>query len=110
MLERRKAQCLHCIDRPVTLHTKRVVAAEHNVIGADPVDQETQRLPNIRQAVTIDIAEICAGQLVQTAKRGGLNPVGVIKSPQLVREVAAAMGEHDCKGGMTFTWFQAESR
>ena len=85
MLGRGKRQRLDRVDRCLALHGKRIIRTEHNMIGTDTVDQETQCFPIMGQAVVINVTEVCAGWLWQTAEPGRLHAVRVIDPSELIR-------------------------
>jgi hypothetical protein len=65
------------------------------VLVAHPVEQEAERHVAVDQAVAVDAAEVVARAPRQPLRELGPHRVAVVQPPDLVREVAAAVGEDD---------------
>lgn len=72
------------------------------MVGADTVEQEPQRLPVMRQAVAVNIAQIGAGPLWQAIELRRSHRVRVVETAELIGQKSPAMGQHDAQRWVPF--------
>lgn len=83
-LLRRKLQFVNSLDWGIGAHVERMVSSQDNMVGTNPVYQETQGLDVMSETVAIDIGQICRWRFWQPRAQLRTNIVAVIESSELI--------------------------
>jgi hypothetical protein len=94
-LRGREPERVHGIDRRVAAHVEGMVGSQHDVVGADALDQESQRLAAVGQAVAKDVVEIRRRRFRQARTYLVADLVAVVEAAELIGQETAAMRKRD---------------